>query len=85
MCVRIFGFRDPAALQLADQLGLAMQLTNILRDVREDFELGRVYLPQDELNRFAEAEESFAQAIAAAPPPEKTTFSSGSFLMDSPS
>ena len=52
MCVRIFGFRDPSALELADQLGLAMQLTNILRDVREDFELGRVYLPLDELARF---------------------------------
>ena len=52
MCVRIFGFDDEAALGYADDLGLAMQLTNILRDVRGDLELGRVYLPQDELAAF---------------------------------
>jgi 15-cis-phytoene synthase len=53
MCVRIFGFTDPAALERADDLGLALQLTNILRDVREDaVDMGRVYLPQDELQRF---------------------------------
>ncbi len=50
MCVRIFGFSDPVALERADDLGLALQLTNILRDVREDaVDMGRVYLPQDEL------------------------------------
>jgi squalene synthase HpnD/squalene synthase HpnC len=49
MCVRIFGFDDDIALGHADDLGLAMQLTNILRDVRGDLELGRVYLPADEL------------------------------------
>lgn len=52
MCVRIFGFTDPAALDFADDLGVAMQLANIVRDVREDMELGRIYLPQDELRRF---------------------------------
>src|SRR5579863_2794350 len=53
MCVRIFGFTDPVALQRADDLGLALQLTNILRDVREDaVDMKRVYLPQDELDRF---------------------------------
>src|SRR5580698_7625503 len=53
MCVRIFGFTDPIALQRADDLGLALQLTNILRDVREDIvDMKRVYLPQDELKRF---------------------------------
>lgn len=52
MCVRIFGFSDPAALQRADDLGLALQLTNILRDVREDAEMGRVYLPHEDLRRF---------------------------------
>ncbi len=52
-CVRIFGFSDPIALERADDLGLALQLTNILRDVREDaVDMGRVYLPQDELARF---------------------------------
>jgi phytoene synthase len=53
MCVRIFGFSDPVALNRADDLGLALQLTNILRDVREDaVDMKRVYLPQDELRRF---------------------------------
>ena len=53
MCVRIFGFTDPVALERADDLGLALQLTNILRDVREDaVDMKRVYLPQDELERF---------------------------------
>jgi 15-cis-phytoene synthase len=52
MCVRIFGFSDPAALSCADDLGLALQLTNILRDVREDAEMGRVYLPREDLRRF---------------------------------
>ncbi|HTU82621.1 MAG TPA: squalene/phytoene synthase family protein [Candidatus Acidoferrales bacterium] len=53
MCVRIFGFTDPVALARADDLGLALQLTNILRDVREDaVDMQRVYLPQEELARF---------------------------------
>jgi 15-cis-phytoene synthase len=52
ICVRIFGYSNPAALRHADQLGLALQLTNILRDVTEDVRMDRVYLPQDELERF---------------------------------
>jgi phytoene synthase len=52
MCVRIFGFTDAAALQRAVDLGLALQLTNILRDVREDADMGRIYLPQEDLHRF---------------------------------
>jgi phytoene synthase len=52
MCVRIFGFREPGALQRADELGQALQLINILRDIREDAERGRIYLPLDELARF---------------------------------
>jgi phytoene synthase len=43
---------DPDAVRLADQLGVALQLTNILRDIREDFLNGRVYLPQDDLDEF---------------------------------
>ena len=61
MCVRIFGFSDPVALQRADDLGIALQLTNILRDVREDaVDMGRVYLPQDELTRFGIPESALA-------------------------
>jgi len=56
MCVRIFGFHDKTALDLADELGLAFQLTNILRDVREDAELGRVYIPDEDLARFGVSE-----------------------------
>ncbi len=69
MCVRIFGFSDPAALERADDLGLALQLTNILRDVREDAEMGRVYLPEDDLGRFGITRE----AILANEPGERWT------------
>jgi 15-cis-phytoene synthase len=58
MCVRIFGFEDDAALERADDLGIALQLTNILRDVREDVGLGRIYLPQEDLRRFGITEEA---------------------------
>ncbi|HET9095244.1 MAG TPA: presqualene diphosphate synthase HpnD [Candidatus Baltobacteraceae bacterium] len=58
MCVRIFGFTDDEALLRADDLGLALQLTNILRDVREDAEMGRIYLPQEELRRFGITEDA---------------------------
>jgi phytoene synthase len=52
LCLAIFGSPDPTASSLADDLGVAMQLTNILRDVREDLDLGRVYLPAEDLERF---------------------------------
>ncbi|MBI3818649.1 MAG: phytoene/squalene synthase family protein [Planctomycetes bacterium] len=60
MCIQIFGHESEAgrggdesrAIQLADELGVAFQLTNILRDLREDAERGRVYLPQEDLQRF---------------------------------
>jgi phytoene synthase len=50
--IHIFGFDDPKALELAEKCGIAFQLTNILRDVQEDIGLGRVYLPQEDLDRF---------------------------------
>jgi squalene synthase HpnC len=52
-CLHVFGFRDPRAPDLAERLGLAFQLTNIIRDVRSDLEMGRVYLPEEDLERFA--------------------------------
>jgi phytoene synthase len=52
VCIRIFGYSDPAAELLAERSGLAFQLTNILRDVKEDAERGRIYLPQDILHEF---------------------------------
>jgi phytoene synthase len=45
VCIRIFGYTDPAAEKLAEETGVAFQLTNILRDVAEDAERGRVYIP----------------------------------------
>jgi phytoene synthase len=53
LCLGVFGSADPArAVPLADDLGVALQLTNILRDVKEDLELGRIYLPAEDLARF---------------------------------
>ena len=56
ICLQIFGYKDAAAKVHAADLGLAMQLTNILRDVQEDLEFGRIYLPQDEMDRFGYSE-----------------------------
>lgn len=50
--IHIFGFRSPRALLLAEKCGIAFQLTNILRDIREDAELGRTYIPAEDLARF---------------------------------
>jgi phytoene synthase len=50
--IHIFGFEDPAALELAEKCGIAFQLTNILRDVKEDAGKDRVYLPEEDLTRF---------------------------------
>ncbi|HTX55627.1 MAG TPA: squalene/phytoene synthase family protein [Candidatus Acidoferrales bacterium] len=70
MCVRIFGFEDEAALERADDLGIALQLTNILRDVREDAGLGRVYLPQEDLRRFGVSEEMLLLTDSGTPRPQ---------------
>jgi phytoene synthase len=52
VCIHVFGYRDPAAEGLAERCGLAFQLTNIIRDVKEDAAVGRVYLPEEDLARF---------------------------------
>jgi 15-cis-phytoene synthase len=49
VCIRIFGYSDPRAELLAERTGVAFQLTNILRDVREDAERGRIYLPLEDM------------------------------------
>ncbi|HZD50321.1 MAG TPA: phytoene/squalene synthase family protein [Silvibacterium sp.] len=51
VCIRIFGYTDPRAEKLAEETGIAFQLTNILRDIREDFERHRIYLPIEDLER----------------------------------
>lgn len=57
LSIEIFGYTDPASRQYAICLGKALQLTNILRDVRSDAERGRIYLPLNELTRFGVAPE----------------------------
>jgi squalene synthase HpnC len=51
-CLHVFGFDHPKAPDLAERLGLAFQLTNIIRDVGSDYAMGRIYLPQEDLDRF---------------------------------
>jgi phytoene synthase len=63
-CTHVFGFRDPRALDLAEKLGLAFQLTNIIRDVREDYAAGRVYLPEEDLARYGVSPEDFGRTEA---------------------
>jgi phytoene synthase len=73
LAARIFGFSDPKTLDYAKDLGMAFQLTNIVRDVGEDARKGRIYLPQDELARHrvspaqildARYDENFARLMA---------------------
>ncbi|MFN2453007.1 MAG: phytoene/squalene synthase family protein [Pyrinomonadaceae bacterium] len=52
MSSEIFGYTEPSTLIYAEALGIAMQLTNILRDVGEDARMNRIYLPQEDLRRF---------------------------------
>ena len=61
--IHIFGFRSPRALLLAEKCGIAFQLTNILRDVREDAGMGRVYLPEEDLGRFGVAVEQLQSGV----------------------
>jgi squalene synthase HpnC len=63
-CTHVFGFRDARALDLAEKLGLAFQMTNIIRDVHEDYKLGRVYLPEEDLARYGVSLEDFGRGEA---------------------
>jgi squalene synthase HpnC/squalene synthase HpnD len=60
-CTHVFGFRDARALDLAEKLGLAFQLTNIIRDVHDDYSMGRVYLPSEDLAQYNVRAEDFAR------------------------
>lgn len=62
MC-SVFGLRDERARAQAVAMGNAMQLTNILRDIREDWERGRVYLPQEDLARFGYTEQDIGRGV----------------------
>jgi 15-cis-phytoene synthase len=67
VCIHIFGYRDPEAEQLAERCGLAFQLTNIIRDVKEDAGMGRVYLPEEDLAKFGLS----ASELLACPDPAR--------------
>lgn len=61
-CIHIWGFRDDRAISYAESAGIALQLTNILRDLREDAARGRVYLPREDLERFGYRVEDLEQS-----------------------
>jgi len=64
-CLHVFGYDDPHAPDLAEKLGIAFQLTNILRDVPKDYEMGRIYLPQEDLEKFGVRPEELARGPLA--------------------
>jgi phytoene synthase len=67
VCIRIFGYTDPRAEQFAEETGVAFQLTNILRDVKEDIERNRVYIPIDLLDEFGETIPELHQLAQPSP------------------
>jgi len=68
VCIRIFGYKDSRAEKLAEETGIAFQLTNILRDVAEDAARNRVYLPLDELAAHSVSLDSLLHRAPNAPP-----------------
>jgi len=66
VCIRIFGYNKPDAEPLAERCGLAFQLTNIIRDVKEDAALGRVYLPGKDLAEFSISASEIASTVDPA-------------------
>ncbi len=67
ICIEIFGCRGPEAREYATELGLALQLTNIIRDIRGDLERGRIYLPQEDLARFGVSDADLAAGRVTDP------------------
>lgn len=67
VCIHIFGYEDRKAEFLAEDCGLAFQLTNILRDVKEDAGMGRIYFPAEDLARFNLTPEHFSKSALADP------------------
>ena len=71
VCIRIYQYEDPRAEQLAERCGVAFQLTNIIRDVKEDAALGRVYLPEEDLHRFGLTVDDFLRDKGARLEPSR--------------
>lgn len=65
MVSEIFGYRAPETLRYAETLGVAMQLTNILRDIKEDADANRIYLPQEDLHQFSVTEDNIMRGPAS--------------------
>ena len=63
LCIEVFEYTDPNAKEHAIDLGLAMQLTNIMRDVKEDAERGRIYIPLDEIASFGYSEQQLMDGV----------------------
>jgi phytoene synthase len=63
ICIEVFGYSNPGAKVYAENLGIAFQLTNILRDVREDADRGRIYLPLEDLARFGVSENEILRGV----------------------
>lgn len=63
ICIEIFGYTNPRTKEFAVQLGLALQLTNILRDVHTDFQQNRIYLPKEDLDRFGYTEQDLSEKV----------------------
>src|SRR5208282_6296755 len=63
ICIEIFGYRNSSAHTYAERLGLAFQLTNIIRDVSEDAARGRIYLPLEDLTRFDVSEDEILGGV----------------------
>jgi phytoene synthase len=63
ICVEIFGYRNPGARDYAVSLGIALQLTNIIRDVAADLRMGRIYLPAEDLERFRVTDADLAAGV----------------------
>ncbi len=70
VCIRIFGYHDPRAEKLAEECGVAFQLTNIIRDVKEDALAGRIYLPEEDMAKFGVGWESLAEIGGKSPVPD---------------
>lgn len=64
LCIEIFGYRDPKTRDYAIALGVALQLTNIIRDIPTDLQRGRLYLPTDDLERFGCSEEDLCHGAS---------------------
>ncbi|HZO82875.1 MAG TPA: presqualene diphosphate synthase HpnD [Candidatus Binataceae bacterium] len=63
ICIEIFGYRNPRTRDYAENLGVAFQLTNIIRDVSEDAARGRIYLPLEDLRRFGVSEDDILRGV----------------------